>query len=146
MRGGLAGLALAFVLGASLPASAQELAGVTMPDSLTAGETTLARNGLGLRNNAMFKVYVGGLYLEAPNKDAAAILGSNQAKPVRTHFMHDLRKEQLASASREGFAANAKERAVAQETSIGTLTISARPPTRPFLLRPQSKERRGKDS
>jgi len=31
----------------------------------------------------MFKVYVGGLYLESPSKDAGAILASDQAKAIR---------------------------------------------------------------
>ena len=44
------------------------------------GERTLKLNGLGLRKKAVFKVYVGGLYLESPSKNAGAILGSDQAK------------------------------------------------------------------
>src|SRR5262249_60989392 len=53
----------------SLHALAAELAGATLPDTLKAGEKTLKLNGLGLRKKAVFKVYVGGLYLESPSKD-----------------------------------------------------------------------------
>ena len=109
---------LAVVLAASLSASAKELADVTMPDTLSAGGKTLQLNGLGLRKKAMFKVYVGALYLETPSKDAAAILGSTQAKVVRMHFLRDLSKEQLTDAFKEGFEANAKEKAAAQKSNI----------------------------
>ncbi|HUM02816.1 MAG TPA: chalcone isomerase family protein, partial [Thermoanaerobaculia bacterium] len=39
----------------ALPASAREMAGVTMPDSISAGDKTLKLNGMGLRKKAIFK-------------------------------------------------------------------------------------------
>ena len=92
-------------------ALAGELEGATLADTLTAGEKTLKLNGLGLRKKAMFKVYVGGLYLESPSKDAAAILASDQAKAIQLHFLRDLTKAQLVEAFQEGFDANAKDKA-----------------------------------
>src|SRR5512132_1145763 len=92
-------------------ALAGELAGATLADTLTAGEKTLNLNGLGLRKKAMFKVYVGGLYLEAPSKDAGAILASDQAKAIRLYFLRDLKKGRLVEAFQEGFDANAKDKA-----------------------------------
>jgi hypothetical protein len=91
-------------------ALAGELGGVTLADSLKAGEKTLKLNGLGLRKKVMFKVYVGGLYLESPSKDAGAILASDQAKAIRLHFLRDLTKGQLVEAFQEGFDANAKDK------------------------------------
>jgi hypothetical protein len=90
---------------------AGELEGATLADTLKAGEKTLKLNGLGLRKKAMFKVYVGGLYLESPSKDAGAILASDQAKAIRLHFLRDLKKGQLVEAFQEGFDANAKDKA-----------------------------------
>jgi hypothetical protein len=90
--------------------TAAALAGVTLPDTLKSGETTLKLNGLGLRKKAMFKVYVGGLYLESPSKDAGAILATDQAKAIRMHFLRDLTKAQLVEAFQEGFDANAKDK------------------------------------
>jgi hypothetical protein len=92
-------------------ALAGELSGVTLPDTLKAGEKMLKLNGLGLRKKAMFKVYVGGLYLESPSKDAGAILASDQAKAIRMHFLRDLTKAQLVEAFQEGFEGNVKDRA-----------------------------------
>jgi len=90
---------------------AAELAGATLPDTLSAGDKTLKLNGLGLRKKAMFKVYVGGLYLESPSKDAGGILASDQARAIRMHFLRDLKKAQLVEAFQEGFEANAKDKA-----------------------------------
>jgi hypothetical protein len=90
---------------------AADLAGVTLPDTLSAGDKTLKLNGLGLRKKAIFKVYVGGLYLESPSKDAGTILAADQAKAIRMHFLRDLTKAQLVEAFKEGFEANAKDKA-----------------------------------
>jgi hypothetical protein len=92
-------------------ALARELEGATLADTLKAGEKTLKLNGLGLRKKAMFKVYVGGLYLESPSKDAGAILASDQAKAIRMYFLRDLKKGQLVEAFQEGFDSNAKDKA-----------------------------------
>jgi hypothetical protein len=87
-----------------------ELAGATLPDTLKSGEMTLKLNGMGLRKKSMFKVYVGGLYLESPSKDASAILATDQAKAIRMHFLRDLTKAQLVEALRAGFEANATDK------------------------------------
>ena len=114
---GVGTLSLAAVLVASAvsplgtAALAGELAGITLPDTLKAGDKTLKLNGMGLRKKAVFKVYVGGLYLESPSKDAGAILASDQAKVIRIHFLRDLTKAQLVEAFQEGFEANVKDRA-----------------------------------
>lgn len=102
---GSAGLAL------GTAALAGELGGVTLPDTLKAGDKTLKLNGLGLRKKAVFKVYVGGLYLESPSKDADAILTADRGKAIRMHFLRDLTKAQLVEAFQEGFDANAKDQA-----------------------------------
>lgn len=90
-------------------ALAGELAGITLPDTLKTGDKTLKLNGLGLRKKAVFKVYVGGLYLESPSKDAAEIVASDHAKAIRMHFLRDLTKAQLVEAFQEGFEANVKD-------------------------------------
>jgi len=116
----LAAAALAS-LAPARPAAAKELAGVTMPDTLSVGEKTLKLNGLGLRKKAIFKVYVGGLYLEAPSKDAGAILAADATKAVRMTFLRDVSSSQLKDAFIEGFENNAKEKAAAQKSAIDKL-------------------------
>src|SRR5215470_3614195 len=95
--------AVAAVLMVSASALAGDLAGATLPDTLQAGEKTLKLNGLGLRQKAIFKVYVGALYLTSPSKDASAILAADQPKAIRMHFLRDLSKAQLVEAFQEGF-------------------------------------------
>ena len=114
----IAGSAALAVLALSGTGFAAELAGAKMPDTLTAGGKALKLNGLGLRKKAIFKVYVGGLYLEAPSKDPAAILAADQSRAVRMSFLRDLKKSQLTEGFQEGFEANAKEKATAQKASI----------------------------
>lgn len=92
-------------------ALAGELAGAKLPDTLKAGDKTLRLNGLGLRQKAIIKVYVGGLYLESPSKDVAAILASDQSKAITLFFLRDLTKAQLVEAFQESFEENAADKA-----------------------------------
>jgi hypothetical protein len=92
-------------------ALAGELAGITLPDTLKTGDKTLKLNGLGLRKKSVFKVYVGGLYLESASKDGGAIVASDQAKAIRMYFLRDLTKAQLVEGFQEGFDGNVKDKA-----------------------------------
>ncbi|MEO8587457.1 MAG: chalcone isomerase family protein [Acidobacteriota bacterium] len=114
----LAAVAVSSLFLVARPLAARELAGVNMPDTMSAGDKTLKLNGLGLRKKSIFKVYVGGLYVEAPSKDAAAIVAADSPKAVKMSFLRDLKKTQLTEGFSEGFAANAKEKAAAQKASI----------------------------
>ena len=115
-------LSVAFALSLSAgPAAAKELAGATMPDTLSAAGKTLKLNGMGLRKKAIFKVYVGGLYLEAPSKDPAAILAADAPRALRMHFLRSIEKEKLVDAFKEGFEANAGAKAAAQKANIDKL-------------------------
>jgi len=118
---GVVALAVAVALAGATFAQAREFSGVTLPDTLSAGGKTLKLNGGALRKKAVFKVYVGGLYLEAPSKDAGAILAADTAKAVRMHFVRSVSKDQLVDSFKEGFEANAKVKAAAQKTNIDKL-------------------------
>jgi len=111
ITGALVGVLILGLPTVATTARAAELAGAKLPDTLAAGAKTLKLNGLGLRKKAMFKVYVGGLYLESPAKDAGAILAADEGKAIRLHFLRDLTKTQLSDAFQEGFEANATDKA-----------------------------------
>lgn len=113
-------LALALALVAT-PAAGRELAGATMPDTLTVAGKTLKLNGMGLRKKAVFKVYVGGLYLEAPASNAAAILASDAPKALKMHFLRSVDREKLVETFQEGFTANSPQKAPAQKAAIDKL-------------------------
>jgi hypothetical protein len=91
----------------AVAAAAMELAGVTLPDTITVNGTTLTLNGMGIRKKLFIKVYVGGLYLQAPSHDAAAIITADEPKQVVMHFLYSkVGKGKLVEAWREGFAGN----------------------------------------
>jgi hypothetical protein len=103
----LATLALAlFVVPA---AHAKELKGVKMDDAITVDGKALKLVGLGLRTKVVFKVYVGGLYLETPSADAAVVISSDQTKRVVMAMMRDLDKKAIVEAINSGFEKNSKD-------------------------------------
>jgi hypothetical protein len=104
-------LALVVALTFGTAVQAADLAGASLPETLSAGGKTMKLNGLGLRKKSIIKVYVGALYLASPAKDAGAILAADQAKAIRLHFLRNLKKEQLVEAFQEGFEANATDKA-----------------------------------
>ena len=105
-------LASAFcVLALALPAvsaSAADVAGVKLPDTVEVDGKTLRLNGAGLRKKAIFKVYVGALYVETPSKDASTLLSSDQIKSMRLHMLRDVKGSSVSGAISDGFELNSK--------------------------------------
>jgi hypothetical protein len=101
---------LALALALPTLASAKELAGVTMADTLSAEGKELKLNGLGLRKKLFFKVYVAGLYVEAPNKDGQAILSADSVRVTKMHMLRTLEKKQITEAIEKAFKENAADK------------------------------------
>ncbi len=101
-------IALALVLASSipLPVAAAELAGVAMKDRVDVDGETLVLNGLGLRKKAIFKVYVGGLYLPAKESDAGKILAADGPRRTVMEFLRKVSKAQLCGGWEDGLANN----------------------------------------
>lgn len=97
MRSWLLGLSLLI----SLPALAGQLAGVTMPDSITVGGQNLVLNGMGLREKYFLDIYVGGLYLPAKTTDAKKAIDDDVPKQITMTMTYDLSKEKLGETMRE---------------------------------------------
>lgn len=72
---------------ATLLAPAREIAGVTLPDTVTLGGTPLVLNGAGLREFMWIDVYVGGLYLPAKTTDPAKAIADDVPKRIVMHFL-----------------------------------------------------------
>lgn len=100
--------ALLLGLTTALPVLAKEVAGVSLPETTTVDGKTLKLNGMGLRKKVVFKVYVAGLYLETPSKDAAAVISSDQAKRMQLSVLRSLSSHQVSEAIEEGFEKNSK--------------------------------------
>src|SRR5579859_2121295 len=105
MRNNILLLTIAFFVLATF-SYAGTLNGVTLPDTVQAGSTTLALNGLGLRTKYAFKVYVAGLYVPQKSSDANAILQPDISKQIVMHFVRNVSKSQLIDGFSESFENN----------------------------------------
>ena len=90
----------------SVPAMAGQLAGVSLPDSVDVNGTTLVLNGMGLRKKAVFKVYVGALYVAAKGSEAQALISADTPRRMVMHFVRDVGKDKIVEGWREGFTNN----------------------------------------
>lgn len=101
-------LALLLCIGAASVATAREVAGVTLPDTVSIEGKTLKLNGAGLRTKMVFKVYAAGLYLETPSKDAATVISSDQIRRMHLSILRSLDRSKITEAISEGFEKNSK--------------------------------------
>ena len=100
--------ALAFVFTvAALPAHAAKVEGVTLPDTIEVGKTTLNLNGAGVRTKFFMDIYVGALYLPQKATDAKSAIAMDGPKRVHLHFVYkNVSKKKATNAWREGFQDN----------------------------------------
>jgi hypothetical protein len=115
-------LAVLVSLAVAAAGLAGEAAGVKMPDSATIEGKTLKLNGMGLRKKMLFKVYVAGLYLETPSKDAATVISSDQVKSITLHIVRSLSGNQIGEAISDGFWRNSKAQMGALNDRLQKLT------------------------
>jgi hypothetical protein len=93
---------------AALPLIAASVDGVKIPDTVTVGDKTLKLNGAGVRKKMIVRVYVCGLYLENPSKDAAAIISANETKSMQLKMLRAVDGAKISGAIAEGFENNSK--------------------------------------
>ncbi len=98
----------AVILVTLMTAFGGEVAGVKMDATSTIEGKALRLNGMGLRKKLVFKVYVAGLYLESPSKDASAILSSDQARSIQLHVLRNLSGSELGDSITDAFWRNVK--------------------------------------
>jgi hypothetical protein len=102
-------VSLAFVVDGKTQAA--QIIGVKMDDHAKVGNSSLTLNGLGVRKFSVVlgitvNVYVAGLYVEKPSKDAGEILNAPGPKLLRMHFTHEISKESFRKAWSESFEKN----------------------------------------
>ena len=90
----------------SLNASALEVAGVKLADSVHLGNRDLVLNGAGLRTRFFFKVYVASLYLGEKTHAAEAALNQSGEKRVSLHILREISDEKMLHGFNEVMAAN----------------------------------------
>jgi hypothetical protein len=83
---------------------ALEIAGVNVPETISADGKTLVLNGAGLRTKLFIKAYVAGLYLPQKSNNAQAIVNADEAQAVRLAITSKLiTSSRMEEAVREGF-------------------------------------------
>lgn len=107
-------LAAALLL-AAVPASALEIAGVKVADTITVDGKTLQLNGAGLRTKSFLKVkvYVAALYVTQTSTDPAALVALDAPKVIRMTLMRDVDRASMLGAFRDGIEANSPTQAAA---------------------------------
>jgi len=97
-------LSLLIALFAALLAGAaqgRQIADVELPESLELSGAPLVLNGAGIRTRFFVDVYVGGLYLKQPSRDAAAIVAADEPMAIRLHVLTGLVTSELMKRSIE---------------------------------------------
>ncbi len=97
-----------FLLLGVAPASAAQLAGVTMPPTEQADGASLKLNGIGLRTYSILGVhiYVAALYLQSPSHSGAEVLASPGVKVIRLQFLRSVGADAIRKAWRSGLQNN----------------------------------------
>jgi hypothetical protein len=115
-------VALAAGLVAVAPAFSQqpmELEGQKLEPTVSLGGQTLQLNGAGLRKRAIFKVYVGGLYVPQKTKDPAVIIGDKGPRRIALRMLRDVEAQSFIDSFNDGLKANNSE---AQLTALKAQT------------------------
>ncbi|MFT5593239.1 MAG: hypothetical protein ACI8SR_001611 [Oceanicoccus sp.] len=103
----------------SVVAQAKEVAGVNLPDSLSAQDQSLALNGVGIRSKFFMDIYAAGLYLSETSKEAKSIIEQDKPMALRLHITSGLlTAEKMESATREGFEKSTGGNTAAIKTTI----------------------------
>lgn len=92
----------------ALPAWAAEVGGVKLDDKASVGGQELVLNGAGIRTRAIFKVYVGSLYVPAKTQDLAGVL-AKAPRRVQLNLLRNLSPDQLVDALVDGLKENNSE-------------------------------------
>jgi long-chain acyl-CoA synthetase len=88
--------------------SAAEVAGVKLDDKVSVGGQELVLNGAGIRTRAVFKVYVGSLYVPARTGNLAGVLAKGPRR-IQLNLLRTLSPDQLVDALVDGLKDNTTE-------------------------------------
>lgn len=117
-------IAFAGAVAFAAAAQAAEVGGVNLSDKASVGGTELVLNGAGVRTRAIFKVYVGSLYVPAKATTTAAVLDKGPRR-IQLNLLRDLSADQLVGALVDGLKDNntPAELAAVQAQSDQLVTI-----------------------
>ena len=87
---------------------AADIGGVKLADKAAVGGQELVLNGGAVRTKAIFKVYVGSLYLPAKAGDLAGVIAKGPRR-IQMNLLRDLSADQLIDALNDGLKDNNSE-------------------------------------
>jgi Chalcone isomerase-like len=90
-----------FALTMAFAAIAADIGGVKLDDKTSIGGQGLVLNGAGIRTRAVFKVYVGSLYLPAKTTSLESVLAKGPRR-IQLNLLRDLSGDQLSDAVNDG--------------------------------------------
>ncbi|RJG05188.1 lipoprotein transmembrane [Noviherbaspirillum cavernae] len=103
----LAILSAATVFGnLAVPASAAEVAGIKLDDTVRVANQDLKLNGAGIRHKLVFKVYVAGLYLPERKTTVPDVLAVSGARRVTIVMMREVGNEEFGRGFMSGIQQN----------------------------------------
>ena len=111
------------VLAVAAGAWAAEIEGVKLDDKTVLGGQELVLNGAGVRKRAIFKVYVGSLYVPTKSRSVQEVLGKSPRR-IQLNLLRDLSSDQLIDALMDGLKQNLSQ-AEMQAISIQTGEFAA---------------------
>jgi chalcone isomerase-like protein len=99
-------LILVLAVSITRTADARECEGVTLPNQVTVEGSALRLVGMGVREATVLNVnvYVAGLYLENPTRNATQVIQSAQKKRLILHFVRDVDASDIREAFTAGFS------------------------------------------
>jgi len=107
-------LTLVLAVSISRTADARECEGVTLPNQVQVEGTALRLVGLGVREATVLSVnvYVAGLYLEHPTRNAGQVINSAQKKQLILRFVRNVDASDIREAMSDGFENNGNNAAL----------------------------------
>ena len=115
-------VAIALGLLVAGPLAAGELAGVKLPDTAKVSDHSLVLNGMGLRSKAVFKVYVGGLYLPMKQSDPKQVLATDTPRHMVMHWLRTVDKASINEAWTDCLKANSPDASAEVKKNFTTLS------------------------
>jgi Chalcone isomerase-like len=116
------------VLTCHLPASATEVGGVKLEDSVKVAGKDLKLNGAGVRTRAVFKVYAMGLYLGKKETTTDAVLASPGPRRIMLSMLREVSGDDFGQAFMTGINANTdkaeKSKIVGQMSKLGEIFVN----------------------
>jgi len=98
---------LCFLLLLGVSSNAKTIGDVTLPDKLS--NPPLVLNGAGVRSKFIFDLYVGGLYLQNPTKDAEEIINADKPMAIKLYITSSLiSSDKMKNVTMEGFEKSTK--------------------------------------